>query len=237
MATHRCKYQTILRKYNEHPTAIGGTRLQPAGGKTLTPTFTLVPCLLGVEMRTLITMLESPFCFAPDCSSSEYWPSGKSRPVRQIKAVITCMASGMRKVRRQDKSIFLFVNAIIMLKMTGVRAFVTPPPRLPQPAAVALAAPTFRDPEALLVQKLRNQVSCCARLQPLDLHPMKLSWISVRVCLSKPWHGPTSNWSQSDRLSSLCNSSTERDTACHKQSRFASYNRASFWMLEALRVA
>ena len=64
------------------------------------------------------------------------------------------MASGMRKVRRQDKLIFLLVIAIIMLKMTGVRAFVTPPPRLPQPAAVALAVPTFADPEALLVQKL-----------------------------------------------------------------------------------
>ena len=134
--------------------AIGGTRLPAAGGKTLTPTLTLPTCLLVVEMPTLITMLESPFCFAPDCSSSLYWPSGKSRPVRQIKAEITCMASGMRKVRRQDKLIFLLVIAIIMLKMTGVRAFVTPPPRLPQPAAVALAVPTFADPEALLVQKL-----------------------------------------------------------------------------------
>merc|ERR1719337_222998 len=48
----------------------------------------------------------------------------------------------MRKVRRQDRSIFLLVAAIMMLNTTGVRAFVTPPPRLPQPAAVALAAPT-----------------------------------------------------------------------------------------------
>ena len=49
---------------------------------------------------------------------------------------------------------FLFVNDIIILKMTGVRAFVTPPPRLPQPAAVALAAPTWKDLEALLLLKL-----------------------------------------------------------------------------------
>ena len=49
---------------------------------------------------------------------------------------------------------FLFVNDIIILKMTGVRAFVTPPPRLPQPAAVALAAPTWKDREALLLLKL-----------------------------------------------------------------------------------
>ena len=49
---------------------------------------------------------------------------------------------------------FLFVNDIIILKMTGVRAFVTPPPRLPQPAAVALAAPTCKDLEAMLLLKL-----------------------------------------------------------------------------------
>ena len=128
-------------------------------------------------MRTLITMLESPFCFAPDCSSSANWPSGKSRPERTTTDVTKCMASGNRNVRRQAKSIFLPVAAIMMLNTTGVRAFVTPPPRLPQPAAVALAAPTFRDPEALLVQKLRNQFSCCARLEPLDLRPMKLPCI------------------------------------------------------------
>ena len=130
-------------EYEKHPTAIVPTRLQAAGGKTLTPTFTRATCLLALQMRTLITMLESPFCFAPDCSSSLYWPSGKSRPVRQMSAETTCIKSGTRKVRRQDKSIFLLVMAIMMLKMTGVRAFVTPPPRLPQPAAVALAAPTY----------------------------------------------------------------------------------------------
>ena len=62
-------------------------------------------------MPTFITMLESPFCFAPDCSSSANWPSGKSRPERTTTTVTKCMASGKRKVRRQDKSIFCFVAA------------------------------------------------------------------------------------------------------------------------------
>ena len=99
-------------------------------------------------MPTFITMLPSPFCFAPDCSSSLNWPSGKSRPERTTSDVTKCMASGNRNVRRQARSIFLLVAAIMMLNTTGVRAFVTPPPRLPQPAAVALAAPTSADPDA-----------------------------------------------------------------------------------------
>ena len=100
-------------------------------------------------MLTFSTVLESPFCFAPDFSSSPNWPSGRSRPERTTTTVIKCIASGKRKVRRHDKSISFFVNAMNILKMTGVRAFVTPPPRLPQPAAVALAAPTYGHLDAL----------------------------------------------------------------------------------------
>mmetsp|Transcript_50958 Transcript_50958/g.101345 ORF Transcript_50958/g.101345 Transcript_50958/m.101345 type:complete len:203 (+) Transcript_50958:1677-2285(+) len=95
-----------------------------------------------LDAPTLRTTSERDLVFAPERSSSPKLPSGRSRETRQTTPLIMCRARGMRYESRHERLSSSPVKDMKMRKMYGIVRLVIPPPRLPQPAAVAFAIPT-----------------------------------------------------------------------------------------------
>jgi hypothetical protein len=98
---------------------------------------------LMFEQPTESTTLELAFCLAPTDSSSAKLPSGRSRAPRTITPPKKWKASGTMYAMRHAVLKSLSTKEAQIKKTNGIVRLVTPPPRLPQPAAVALAPPTM----------------------------------------------------------------------------------------------
>mmetsp|Transcript_835 Transcript_835/g.1375 ORF Transcript_835/g.1375 Transcript_835/m.1375 type:complete len:210 (+) Transcript_835:1541-2170(+) len=93
-------------------------------------------------MPTRKTTDPSDFCLAPDDSSSSKLPSGRSRPEKAAIPITRCITAGKIKHTRHARSSCI-PKELMAAKSSGITKLVKPPPRLPQPPAVAFARPTI----------------------------------------------------------------------------------------------
>ena len=93
-------------------------------------------------------------------------PSGRSWLVVVMHMPMRCPSSGTRYVRRHERSSSCPVADMKARKKSGIVRLVTPPPRLPQPAAVALATPMI-----LLLNICAHQV--CAHTKVASEKPIR----------------------------------------------------------------
>ena len=87
-------------------------------------------------------------------------------------------ARGMRYVRRHERSSSFPVASMKARKKYGIVKFVMPPPRLPQPAAVALATPMI-----FLLNICAHQV--CEQTKVASEKPIRQRQMMKPVCTAR----------------------------------------------------